>query len=756
MVYVFEGYSLDPDRRELRRGTDLVAVEPQVFDILQLLISERERVVSKDDLIAAVWGGRIVSESTLSSRITAARHAVGDSGEKQRLIRTIARRGLRFVGEVREVGDLCSIRTPQATTSAVQLVGSASEVPSDVAEKIDRNVIAQAILAAEVVGYSRLMEADEAGTIHRLKAIHSQITEPLIAQHHGRLVKLMGDGSLVVFDSPIEAVACAVAIQKAVREHNASVPEDERIAFRIGVNLGDVVLVDSDIYGDGVNVAAHLEQLCDPGGVMLSAPVHDQLHGRFDVSLEFASEQHIKNVAGPVRVYRLKPGAAPTRYRLGARYLRWLGAGVAAAVLAVVVFTGMHFFWPQEPLQQALPMPDRPALAVLPFNNVSGNPEQGYLADGLADDIITELARNRDLLVMARNSSFSFKGQDKSVPYIARRLGVRYVLDGSVRRRGEQVFFNAQLIDGHDARLVWAERYTFKTGDVYRVQEELVEHVAGVLLSHVRETEKAASLRRPPNNLDVYELTLRGIAHKHQLNKEAYLQGRAELERAVALDPNFAPAHIYLGYLNGIDAIMALTGALSAADLPAAIAEIRRGIALDPNLPIGYQALGHHFRLAGQIEEAHAALERAVALGPGDAENWILLGAVQNSLGHHERALATIERALALNPVTPVWYLSGHANALYALDRFEDAHRATANCLTKAPSYYPCRLRAVASVQALGRTSEAVEHIAELLRQRPISSVAEASALGFPRDPPLQDRFLDHLRAAGLPEEASR
>ncbi|MCI0429134.1 MAG: tetratricopeptide repeat protein [Rhodospirillales bacterium] len=539
-------------------------------------------------------------------------------------------------------------------------------------------------------------------------------------------------------------------------EYNASIPEDERIVFRIGVNLGEVVLVDSDVYGDGVNVAAHLEQLCDPGGVMLSGPVHDQLHGELDVSLQFADEQHIKNIARPVRVYRLKLGAAPTRYRLGARQLHWLGAGVAAAVLAVVVFTGVSFFWPKEPLQQAFPMPDRPALAVLPFNNVSGSPEQDYLADGLADDIITELARNRDLVVMARNSSFSFKGQDKSVPDIARRLGVRYVLDGSVRRSGEQVFFNAQLIDGRDARHVWAERYVFKTGDVYRVQGELVERVAGVLLSHVRETEKAASLRRPPNNLDVYELTLRGIAHKHQLTKAAYLQGRAELERAVALDPNFAPAHIYLGYLNGIDAIALLTGALSAADLPAAIAEIRRGIALDPSLPIGYQALGHHLRLAGQIEEALTALERAVALGPGDAENLIFLGAVQNSAGQHERALATIERALALNPVAPVWYLSGHAGALYALGRFEDAHRVTADCLNKLPSYFPCRLRAAASLQALGRTSEAAEHIAELLRRRPISSVAEARALGFPRDPPLHARFLDHLRAAGLPEEARR
>ena len=609
MIYVFEDYSLDTARRELRRSTNLVAVEPQVFDVLQYLVSQRERVVSKDDLIDAVWGGRIVSESTLSSRLTAVRHALGDRGEAQRLIRTIPRKGLRFVGEVREVGDVYSIRTPMPATGAVQLAGSASEVPSNAAE-IERN--------------------------------------------------------------------------------------------------------------------------------------------------ELAGEQHIKNIARPIRFYRLKPGEAATRHRLDAQHLRWLGAGVAAAVLAVVVFTVMSFFWSKEPLQQAFPMPDRPALAVLPFNNVSGNPDQDYLADGLADDIITELARNRDLVVMARNSSFSFKGKDKSVPDIARQLGVRYVLDGSVHRSGEQVFFNAQLIDGRNARHVWAERYIFKTGDVYRVQEELVERVAGVLLSQVRETEKAASLRRPPNNLDVYELTLRGIAHKHQLTKAAYLQGRAELERAVALDPNFAPAHIYLGYLNGIDAIASLTGALSAADMPAAIAEIRHGIALDPTMPIGYQALGHHLRLTGQIEEALTALERAVALGPGDAENLIFLGAVQNSAGQHERALATIERALALNPVAPVWYLAAHANALYALDRFEDGHRVAADCLTKLQSYFPCRLRAAASLQALGRTREAAEHIAELLRQRPMSSVAEARALGFPRDPPLNARFLEHLRAAGLPEEARR
>lgn len=332
-------------------------------------------------------------------------------------------------------------------------------------------------------------------------------------------------------------------------------------------------------------------------------------------------------------------------------------------------------------------MPNYPALAVLAFDNFSYEHSGNTLGEGLAEDITTELARNKDLTVLARNTSFSVKGQGKTAREIARAFDIRYLLEGSVRRAGDRLIVNAQLIDGRDSRHVWAERYEFGAGDIYRSQANLCSKIAATLVAEMRQTGEAASLRRPPANLDVYELTLRGIAHKHQFTKEAYALARAELARAVALDPDYAPARVYLGFVEITDIGLSISGTAEPAGMPGTIADVRRGIDLDPSLAIGYQALGLALGFIGQFDEQLRVAERSVALGPGDAENRAFLSYALSNAGRYAEALAAIDRAITLNPHTPVYYLTFQA---VALDRFEEAARSQTLCADIQPGFPAC------------------------------------------------------------------
>ena len=388
-------------------------------------------------------------------------------------------------------------------------------------------------------------------------------------------------------------------------------------------------------------------------------------------------------------------------------------------------------------------MPDRPSIAVLAFDNFYGGADQHMLGEGLSEDIITELARNRDLTVLARHTSFSVRGQGKTAGEIARQFDVRYLLEGSMRRLGDRLIVNAQLIDGHDSRHVWAERYEFGANDVYRSQGALCAKIAATLLAEMRQSEEAESLRRPPSNLDVYELTLRGMAHKHQFNKDAYVAGRAELSQAVALDPNFAPARIYRGYLDIIDVGLGISGSKGPADMAAGIDEIQRGIDLDPSLGVGYQALSLALGFSGLFEPQLRAAERSVALGPGDAENLAFLSYALSNAGRYAEALETIERAIEFNPKTPVYYMSFKSIALYALDRFEEAARAQTICADIQPGFPACYTIGAASEIAMGRMDSAAERIAKLMRIQPNATTSMPFlANSYPHDPQLR-RFRD-------------
>ena len=373
------------------------------------------------------------------------------------------------------------------------------------AERVERRLAA--VLAADMVGYSRLMERDEQGTLERLKARRRELVGPLVAAHRGRIVKLMGDGALVEFASVVDAVACAVAVQGGMAEREAGVPEAERIRFRIGVNLGDVIVEGTDLLGDGVNVAARLEQLAEPDGVVISGTAFDQLRGGFGWTFAPLGEQHLKNIERPVRVYRMVLGG-------GAR----------------------------PPERPALPLPDKPSLAVLPFDNLSGDPEQGYFADGIVEDITTALARVSGLFVIARNSSFAYRDKAIDVRQIGRELGVRYVLEGSVRKAGERVRITGQLIDAQSGAHLWAERFDGTLADVFDLQDRVAEGVAGAIEPTLRGAEIERARRKPTGSLDAYDLYLRAIPHLLTLTAEDNREALRLLEQALALDPNYAVA----------------------------------------------------------------------------------------------------------------------------------------------------------------------------------------------------------------------
>jgi TolB-like protein len=364
-----------------------------------------------------------------------------------------------------------------------------------------------AILAADVAGYSRLMGTDEEGTLERLKALRRELTDPKIAEHHGRIVKTTGDGLLVEFASVVDAVRCAVAVQQGMADRNAGVA-DNRIELRIGINLGDVIVEGDDLYGDGVNIAARIEALADAGGVFVSNTVHDHVRDRLPFVFEDLGEQQVKNIARPVRVYRVRD------------------AGAAAEI----------------PPAQPLPLPDKPSIAVLPFANMSGDPEQEYFADGMVEEIITALSRIRWLFVIARNSTFAYKGQVVDVKRVGRELGVRYVLEGSVRKAGGRVRITGQLIDAETGAHLWADRFDGSLEDVFELQDQVAISVAGVIEPTLQAAEMRRSVARQTTNLTAYDLYLRAVATYFPATKESALKTLSLLEQAIAIDPHYGRA----------------------------------------------------------------------------------------------------------------------------------------------------------------------------------------------------------------------
>ena len=454
------------------------------------------------------------------------------------------------------------------------------------------------ILAADVVGYSRLMEADEEATLATLNAYRRFIDERIV-DHRGRVFGGAGDSVIAEFASPVEAVRCGVKIQQELATRNAELPEDRRMQFRIGVNLGDVMAEGENLFGDGVNIAARLEQLADPGGIYVSDDIYRQVEGKVDVAFDDLGEQRVKNITKPLRVFRAR-----------------LGEDMAAGALGS-----------SEPL----PLPDKPSIAVLPFTNISGDLEQEYFSDGITEDIITDLSKVSALFVIARNSVFTYKGRAVRVQEVSRDLGVRYVVEGSVRKSGNRVRITAQLIDGMSGGHMWAERYDRDLTDIFALQDEITEKIVAALQVKLTEGEQEQVARRYTENLVAYDYFLRGRADQARATKETNAQAREMFERAIELDPNFAGAYAVLSHTYSRDWSYQWSDDTQA--LERASEAAKKAVTLDDSLPLAHARLAWIYLWRRQHEQAIAEVKRAIFLDPNFAEGYARLGIILTYAG---------------------------------------------------------------------------------------------------------------------------
>ncbi len=485
-----------------------------------------------------------------------------------------------------------------------------------------------AILAADVVGYTRLMGDDEAGTLRRLTELREQFLEPLIAEHRGRVVKLMGDGLLVEFSSVVDAVACAVAWQKGVVEREAEGDDDKPLQFRIGINLGDVIVAGDDIHGDGVNIAARLEGLADPGGICLSTDAYRQARGKIEAEFEDMGERDLKNVAEPIRVYRIATAGS-----------------IASAPSA---------------LADALPLPDKPSIAVLSFTNMSGDPEQEYFSDGITENIITELSRFRSLFVIARNSSFAYKRHSVHVGKIGQDLGVAYVVEGSVRKTGNRVRITAQLVEASTGNHIWAERYDRDLEDIFAVQDEVASEIVTAVPGYVDIASRVQAAQKPANDLNAYDLVLRAESIWHQ--DWSSLQVKELLEKALEIEPGYARAH---GRLAGFFAYSIFSHHFPAEKARAlARSHADKALELDPNDPVIHAATAEAYCMIGDHDAARSHIAKAVALNPNDF-NVMVVGHMVSYLGEHKEGLRWARLAARRDPYLSDAMREGYFDSYY-------------------------------------------------------------------------------------------
>ncbi|MCA1408172.1 hypothetical protein I6F26_28590 [Ensifer sp. IC3342] len=585
-----------------------------------------------------------------------------------------------------------------------------------------------AIMAADVVGYSRMVEADEFGTLAGLKELRRTVVEPLLAGHHGRLVKLMGDGLIAEFGSVVDAVTCAAAIQRQLEAAQEQIPLERRIVLRIGVNLGDVVVEADDLLGDGVNVAARLEQACPPGGVLISGTAHDQLSGKMDCDFEYAGEQRLKNIARPVRAYRM------------------------------VLDHAHHAATP--------PPADKPAVAVLPFENMSGDPEQIYFSDGITEDIITELSRFRELMVIARNSSFSFRGKNIDVREIGRSLGVRYLVEGSVRRAGGRVRITAQLVDAATGAHFWVDRYDRALEDVFAVQEEISQSIVATVAQRIIQDSEVAARRRQPEDIHAYDLFLQGNRLSDVFTPEAQARAQALFEEALQIDPGFARAYTGLAwiYLNrSVDGGVGVPREKDE-DRILALRQAEEALAKDPNDPRVHSTFGYMCLMWRDFDRAERHMDLARSMNPNDPLIQILWAWVQSCLGRPERALPAAEIAVRLNPCHPSWYNYFFSHILFGLGRDQEAADLLKRLIADAPARRHPRFMALraAACGHLGRIEEAqqcasisIEAVGKYWNGDPAAGPREyvawlVDAFYLRRDEDAE-RLREGLRRAGLP-----
>jgi adenylate cyclase len=580
-----------------------------------------------------------------------------------------------------------------------------------------------AILAADVVAYSRLMRADETGTLAQLNAIRRDLLDPKIAEYGGRIVKTTGDGILIEFPSAVDAIQHAVDVQQAMAQHNDTLPDDRRMDIRMGINVGDVIVEGDDLFGDGVNVAARLEGLAEPGGICVSGSAYEQVRDKLQIVFEDLGEQTVKNIDRPVQAYRVSPHSGDPKGNTGTED------------------------------KAPLPLPDKPSIAVLPFDNMSGDPEQEYFADGIAEDLITALSRFRWFFVIARNSSFTYKGKAVDVKQVAAELGVQYVIEGSVRKAANRVRITAQLIEADSGRHVWAERYDRDLSDIFEVQDEITTAITGTVGPSFAAAEAQRVSRKAPENLDAWDLAMRATAHISRTNNADLGEAKRLFREAIAHDPEGSYAYSGLAM-----AYMREAGAGLAVDITGSRDEARaaanRALELDDQDAWAQLALAWVHHASQNNDLARTACVRALELNPNLAAAEGLLGLVCAHLGQADEAKSHIEKAVRLSPQDPslpFWNLAYVIAELVADN--PEGYLAKAKYLTeRSPNFVIGWRHLAAGFANLGRFEEAKSAVASALALIPTDTLTSVRESVPVTDLSARDRYLIGLREAGYPE----
>ena len=587
-------------------------------------------------------------------------------------------------------------------------------------DRVDRRLAA--IFAADIAGYSRLMASDEEGTLRQLKAHRKQLIDPKITEHRGRIVKTTGDGALVEFVSVVDAVRCAVDIQRGMNQRNTDVPADRRIQFRIGINVGDIIIDGDDIFGDGVNVAARLEALADPGGILVSSIVHDQVRDKLSFGFEDMGEHTVKNIARPISVHRVSLTEATPP------------AAVKSATASAKT----------EPSTVT-----RPSIAVLPFANMSGDPEQEYFADGISEEIITGLSRLRWLFVIARNSSFTYKGKAVDIKRVARELGVRYVLEGSVRKGGNRVRITAQLIDAATGNHIWADRYDGELTDVFALQDEITRKAVAAIEPSLLEAEGVRSQHRAPEDLDAWDMVMRANSQFWRLTKSDSEAAIAMLRRAVQRHPDYAPAHSMLAFALLVSRQVGWISMEPEVNEPAAIAA--HAVELDDRDPWAHLALGYVAFTRRRTDEAVDEFQHALDLNPNFAAAHGFLGHALVLDGRSDQAIAHSEQAIRMSPHDPqnALFNVGLAAAHYLAGRYNEAIVYGRKAMQQRFGLTNGHRIYIASLAQAGQIDEARAALAKLQELQPGHSVAWIER-NIPYTPGPMAKFLEGMRKAGL------
>jgi adenylate cyclase len=574
-----------------------------------------------------------------------------------------------------------------------------------------------AILAADVAGYSRLMSHNEEKTLRDLKAHLSELIEPRIAQHRGRIVKRMGDGFLADFTSAVEAVRCAIAIQSGMADRNRTASDEGRIEFRIGINVGDVIIEGDDIYGDGVNIAARLEGIAEPGAIVVSRVVRDSVRDKLEVRLEDLGERPVKNIPKPIRVFRIDV------------------AGRRDAI---------------RPADIAPSIPDKPSIAVLPFDNMSGDAEQEYFSDGMSEDLITDLSKISGLFVIARNSSFAYKGKPTKVQQISRELGVRFVLEGSIRKAGNRIRITAQLIDADSGGHLWAERFDRELTDIFATQDEVVEKIVAALSVKLTRREEQQLRRRGTNSIQAYEFWWRARELLGRGTRESIAEGRLMHRRALELDPQFAAPYAGLAFAGMADYVSAWVSDPEQA-LQEAESLARQAVKLDEQEPVGHMALGGVLLWQRNHDGALAEVNRALELDPNYAQAYAFIGMVLMYAGRAAESLEPFATAMRLDPHYSNMLLHLLAQAHFSLGQYEAAITHLLERISRNPDTDASRMLLAAAYGHLGQTDAARAAWGELLKVNPSFSLAQRSRVLPYKDPRDFQAIVDGLAKAELP-----